>query len=411
MPRDGSGVYSPPAGTKGSPNTTIESSKYNAFVDDLASDANAARPITAGGTGETSARLKDGTWRFQNTSDTTKLLAFDLSGITAGTTRTLTVPNDSGELALLKNDLAALEALGSTGIAVRTTGNTWAQRGIAGTPNQIAVTNGNGVSGDPTIALTPTIDLSSNKLQNGAYINPTLMNSSDNTKLAAFDLSGISTGTTRILAIPNDSGELALLKNDLAALEALGSTGIAVRTTGNTWAQRGIVGTANQITVTNGDGVSGNPTVSLPSSLVLPGTVTVTGGQVGFPATQAPSSDANTLDDYEEGSTNPTPIYQSGASTNVSVTLHYTKVGRAVMFVIRVTMVTISTASGAISLALPFTAGAMGGGGGGVKSVLGGTAVSVEIGANSSTATLRLYDAATALQDGATLQVAGVYFV
>lgn len=55
MPRDGSGVYSAPPGTKGTPDTTIESAKYNAFVDDLAQDANSARPITAGGTGASSA--------------------------------------------------------------------------------------------------------------------------------------------------------------------------------------------------------------------------------------------------------------------------------------------------------------------------------------------------------------------
>ncbi len=54
MPRTG-GVYSPPAGTKGTPNTTIQSVPYNTFVDDLTADANAARPITAGGTGATSA--------------------------------------------------------------------------------------------------------------------------------------------------------------------------------------------------------------------------------------------------------------------------------------------------------------------------------------------------------------------
>ena len=57
------------------------------------------------------------------------------------------------------------------------------------------------------------------------------------------------------------------LANDLAALEGLASTGIAVRTGSDTWAQRTITGTANEITVTNGDGVSGNPTLSLPSSL------------------------------------------------------------------------------------------------------------------------------------------------
>lgn len=51
MPRDGSGLYSVPPGTKGAPLTTIESAKYNAFLDDMVADANSARPITAGGTG------------------------------------------------------------------------------------------------------------------------------------------------------------------------------------------------------------------------------------------------------------------------------------------------------------------------------------------------------------------------
>lgn len=51
MPRNGSGVYSPPSGTTATPQTTIESGKYNAFVADLVADANLARPIVAGGTG------------------------------------------------------------------------------------------------------------------------------------------------------------------------------------------------------------------------------------------------------------------------------------------------------------------------------------------------------------------------
>ncbi|MEY9328236.1 hypothetical protein [Sinorhizobium fredii] len=54
MPRTG-GVYSAPAGTKGVSNTTIQSVPYNAFVDDLTDDANNARPVTAGGTGATTA--------------------------------------------------------------------------------------------------------------------------------------------------------------------------------------------------------------------------------------------------------------------------------------------------------------------------------------------------------------------
>lgn len=50
---------------------------------------------------------------------------------------------------------------------------------------------------------------------------------------------------------------------DLAALAALGSTGIAVRTAANTWAQRSVAVTASTgLAVSNGDGVSGNPTLS-----------------------------------------------------------------------------------------------------------------------------------------------------
>jgi len=55
MPRDGSGVYTTPAGTTAVPDTTIESAKYNANVADVAADLNAPRPIVAGGTGGNSA--------------------------------------------------------------------------------------------------------------------------------------------------------------------------------------------------------------------------------------------------------------------------------------------------------------------------------------------------------------------
>ena len=55
MARDGSGVYSAPAGTTATSGTTIESAKYNAFVNDLVTDANTPRPIVAGGTGASTA--------------------------------------------------------------------------------------------------------------------------------------------------------------------------------------------------------------------------------------------------------------------------------------------------------------------------------------------------------------------
>lgn len=56
MPRNGSGVYSKPAGTTAVANTVIESAKYNQTIDDLVADANATRPVTAGGTGGNSVQ-------------------------------------------------------------------------------------------------------------------------------------------------------------------------------------------------------------------------------------------------------------------------------------------------------------------------------------------------------------------
>jgi hypothetical protein len=55
MPLDGNGVASKPSGTTATPNTTIESSKFNSVIDDIYAIFNAARPITKGGTGATDA--------------------------------------------------------------------------------------------------------------------------------------------------------------------------------------------------------------------------------------------------------------------------------------------------------------------------------------------------------------------
>lgn len=54
------------------------------------------------------------------------------------------------------------------------------------------------------------------------------------------------------------------------------ANGIVVRTALNTTTNRTLTGTANQTSITNGDGVAGNPTIAIASNPVLPGTASTT---------------------------------------------------------------------------------------------------------------------------------------
>lgn len=101
--------------------------------------------------------------------------------------------------------LAALAAFNTNGLLVQTADNTFAGRTLTAPAAGLTITNPAGTAGNPTFALA----------------------------------------------------------NDLAALEGLGSTGIAVRTAADTWAQRSVTVTASTgLAVTNGDGVAGNITLA-----------------------------------------------------------------------------------------------------------------------------------------------------
>lgn len=58
---------------------------------------------------------------------------------------------------------------------------------------------------------------------------------------------------------------------DLSAVAGLAAGGVIVRTGAGTAAARTITGTANEVTVVNGDGVAGNPTISLPAAMTMTG--------------------------------------------------------------------------------------------------------------------------------------------
>lgn len=93
----------------------------------------------------------------------------------------------------------------------------------------------------------------------------------------------LATQVTGVL--PNANGGLGA---------AISTNGLIARTGTDTHSERTITGTANQIAVSNGDGVSGNPTLSIPSSPTLPGTTTGTfSGPLSGNATTATALAAN----------------------------------------------------------------------------------------------------------------------
>ena len=160
---------------------------------------------------------------------------------------------DGGALSTLQITLngasGSLEAA-SNGFVVKTGASTVTNRSIAVSGTGLSISNGSGVSGDPTISLSGLI----------------------------------------------------------SAIAQVGGTGLLAFQNGTTAGGVLIAGTANQIDVANGNGLGGNPTLSLASNAVLPGTGGVviplgTTGQepVGTPGQFRFNTTTQTFDGYANG--------------------------------------------------------------------------------------------------------------
>jgi len=99
-------------------------------------------------------------------------------------------------------------------------------------------------------------------------------------------------------------------------------------------------------------------TVALTASPTFTGqatipTINLTGGQITFPATQSASADANTLDDYEEGSWTPA-LKTPGTATYTQQVGRYIKIGKFVFVKAHLQITTIGTGNGAEVSGLPY---------------------------------------------------------
>ena len=104
------------------------------------------------------------------------------------------------------------------------------------------------------------------------------------------------------------------------------------------------------------------------------GLVTIASGQIKFPASQNASADANTLDDYEEGTWTPS---LGGTTTYGSREGNYTKIGNVVYAEFQLQVTLIGNGDNSRISGLPFTSKAIAGRHGGMLSYYGGIATSV----------------------------------
>lgn len=84
----------------------------------------------------------------------------------------------------------------------------------------------------------------------------------------------IATGGTLGTAAFTAAGDYQPIDADLTSIAGNTTGGFLTRTASNTYTPRTITGTAGNVTVTNGDGVSGVPTLSLPTALTSINSVT-----------------------------------------------------------------------------------------------------------------------------------------
>jgi hypothetical protein len=198
----------------------------------------------------------------------------------------------------------------------------------------------------------------------------------DQSKKAKFDLSNLTTATTRVITMPDADLTLwgsvsptftGTLTGPTLRLTTTGDASLS--STGHAF-QIGDAGSTNVIIDNNEIMARNNGAASFfginsdGGNVRIGGTgsvVEIAGGQASFPATQAPSSDANTLDDYERGTWTPVLNF-GGATTGITYSATrfgtYTKFGRGVVVNFNFILTSKGSATGAATVSgLPFECG------------------------------------------------------
>jgi len=166
----------------------------------------------------------------------------------------------------LDGDLVAVAGLNGQGLATRIAVDTWTTRSIQVSGSALTVADATGVSGNPTLATAANLESLATNTSTGLLAQSGTVIISRSLTVSGSVASGVN-------AAGSGGNPTLVFDTDLDAIVALTASGIATRLSATSWTTREIsTASTSRITVTNGNGFSGNPTLDLAATTVTSGT-------------------------------------------------------------------------------------------------------------------------------------------